>query len=202
MSTISNENYSNVHIVSIADPGLEKTNFTITTETTGTSSVNQITSIKVGAFATIADFSYFNLFSALNERHFFFYFNKNNIVKRPIVADMDGNDVKITTGDTAIEIAVILANKINSDSQLSRYFTAEVDAINTDTVNITNKAKGLSLSAYDGAVFDLSTIGLATLKAIVGYILVSERRGYVNLQTQQFIKFVVNTAGSNTFFNY
>lgn len=121
----------------------------------------EITDFTVGAASTISSNQYFFINSAADSRKYYVWFNKDGtgVDPQPSV-DRIGIEVAISTGQTAIQVAGILATEL--ENTFYPDFTAvQRVAPNDDTVRVTNNSGGTTTNAVNfnvGAPFAVTLI--------------------------------------------
>lgn len=121
----------------------------------------EITDFTVGAASTISSNQYFFINSAADSRKYYVWFNKDGtgVDPQPSV-DRIGIEVAISTGQTATQVAGILATEL--ENTFYPDFTAvQRVAPNDDTVRVTNNSGGTTTNAVNfnvGAPFTVTLI--------------------------------------------
>jgi len=123
--------------------------------------LKEITDLEVGAASTIASNQYFFINSAADSRKYYVWFNKDGTGVDPQPAvDRIGIEVTISTGQTAIQVAGILATAL--ESTFYPDFTAvQRVAPDDDTVRVTNNSAGTTTNAVNfnvGAPFNVTIV--------------------------------------------
>lgn len=123
--------------------------------------VAEITDLQIGAAATITSNQYFFLNSSADARQYYVWFNKDGTGVDPAPsAFMTGIEVAITTGDTAIQVAVILAAAINGTT-FDDFTAAPRANPNDDTVRVTNNSGGTCTNASN---FDVGSLTVSLVQ--------------------------------------
>lgn len=123
--------------------------------------LKEITDLEVGDASTISSNQYFFINSAADSRKYYVWFNKDGtgVDPEPSV-DRIGIEVAISTGQTAIQVAGILATAL--ENTFYPDFTAvQRVAPDDDTVRVTNNSGGVTTNAVNfnvGAPFNVTIV--------------------------------------------
>ena len=108
--------------------------------------VPEIQDIQVGNAASIAQNSYFTIFSSGNRREYYVWFNKDSLGTDPAPGGINNSVmVPITTGQTAAQVATSLMTQLNLT--LKDDFNAVIKSGFPDTVRVTNSSAGTAITA-------------------------------------------------------
>lgn len=111
-------------------------------------SVPEIVDIKIGSAATIITNHYFFINSSGDARPYYVWFNKDGTGVDPQPPGKIGIEVDISTGQTAPQVAALLAIALNGT--FYNDFSAIQKAIpNTDTLRVTNRSAGNCVAAVN-----------------------------------------------------